>query len=171
MPFHGGFGLLNLHGIPKPTYRAFELLHRLGNEMLHVEGTHPTVDAWVIRRDPAVTILLTNHALPRHPLTRRRFTSSSSVPHTRLPSSPEHTIDEEHANPKRLWQEMGGPEYPRSQQVERLQEASQMVRQPHAWKEQDGTLHLEIRLPPHAVAALTVEFASGETRWQRETEP
>ena len=31
MPFHGGFGLLNLHGIPKPTYRAFELLHQLGD--------------------------------------------------------------------------------------------------------------------------------------------
>src|SRR5205085_8764994 len=34
VPFHGGFGLLNLHGIPKPTYRAFELLHRIGNELL-----------------------------------------------------------------------------------------------------------------------------------------
>ena len=31
VPFHGGFGLLNLHGIAKPTYRAFELLHKLGN--------------------------------------------------------------------------------------------------------------------------------------------
>lgn len=30
VPFHGGFGLLNLHGIPKPTYRAYELFHRLG---------------------------------------------------------------------------------------------------------------------------------------------
>ncbi len=30
-PFHGGFGLLNLHGIPKPTYRTFELFHDLGN--------------------------------------------------------------------------------------------------------------------------------------------
>ena len=30
VPFHGGFGLLTLHGIAKPTYRAFELLHKLG---------------------------------------------------------------------------------------------------------------------------------------------
>jgi xylan 1,4-beta-xylosidase len=28
VPFHGGFGLLNLHGIAKPAYRAFQLLHR-----------------------------------------------------------------------------------------------------------------------------------------------
>src|SRR5204862_464451 len=26
VPFHGGFGLLTIHGIPKPAYRAFELL-------------------------------------------------------------------------------------------------------------------------------------------------
>ena len=32
IPFHGGFGLLNLHGVPKPVYRAFELLRRLGDE-------------------------------------------------------------------------------------------------------------------------------------------
>ena len=30
VPFHGGFGLLNIHGIAKPAYRAFELLHALG---------------------------------------------------------------------------------------------------------------------------------------------
>ena len=24
LPFHGGFGLLNIHGIPKPAYRAFQ---------------------------------------------------------------------------------------------------------------------------------------------------
>jgi xylan 1,4-beta-xylosidase len=31
VPFHGGFGLLNIHGIAKPSYRAFQLLHAFGN--------------------------------------------------------------------------------------------------------------------------------------------
>ena len=31
-PFHGGFGLLNLHVIPKASYRAFQLLNKLGDE-------------------------------------------------------------------------------------------------------------------------------------------
>ena len=66
VPFHGGFGLLNLHGIAKPTYRAFELLHRLGNERLLVDGLHETVNAWVTRDNARVTVLLVNHALPRH---------------------------------------------------------------------------------------------------------
>ena len=37
-PFHGGFGLLNLQGIAKPTDRAFEPLHKLGPERLLVDG-------------------------------------------------------------------------------------------------------------------------------------
>src|SRR5205085_3413176 len=60
VPFHGGFGLLNLHGVPKPNYRAFELLHRLGTDLLPVTGSHPTVDAWAVRRDGSVTVLLTS---------------------------------------------------------------------------------------------------------------
>ena len=30
VPFQGGFGLLNIHGIAKPAYRAYQLLHELG---------------------------------------------------------------------------------------------------------------------------------------------
>src|SRR5262249_53249381 len=50
VPFHGGFGLLNLHGIPKPSYHAFALLHRVGRQILPVDGNHETVDAWVLPR-------------------------------------------------------------------------------------------------------------------------
>ena len=49
VPFHGGFGLLTIHGIPKPAYRAFELMHRLGTDRLVVDGTHHTLDAWAVR--------------------------------------------------------------------------------------------------------------------------
>src|SRR5918999_1133751 len=40
IPFHGGFGLLSLHGIAKPSYRAFQVLHRLGENSLPVQGSH-----------------------------------------------------------------------------------------------------------------------------------
>jgi xylan 1,4-beta-xylosidase len=39
VPFHGGFGLLNIHGIAKPAYRAYELLHRVGKQLLRVDGS------------------------------------------------------------------------------------------------------------------------------------
>jgi xylan 1,4-beta-xylosidase len=162
VPFHGGFGLLNLHGIAKPTYRAFELLHRLGGECLPVEGTHMSVDAWAIRRDQTITILLTNHALPRHPIETEHVHLQLMDASRPLAVFAER-IDHEHANAKRVWQEMGEPEYLNRKQVEQLQEASQLVRQPHSWNHQGRILHLDISLPPHAVAALTVEWPPQES--------
>jgi xylan 1,4-beta-xylosidase len=158
VPFHGGFGLLNLHGIAKPTYRAFELLHRLGTEQLRVLGVHLTVDAWAVRGKAGVTILLTNCALPRHPIgkehVRIRLTDAPQPQDISL-----ERIDEEHANPKTLWLEMGKPTYLSAKQVEQLQSDSRIVREQQPWKYEQGAIHLDIDLPPQSVAAVTVRFS------------
>ncbi len=159
VPYHGGFGLLNLHGIPKPTYRAFQLLHELGTERLMVDGLHATVDAWVVRRRNQITVLLTNHALPRHPIQTEQV-------HVSLTDAPEPTsahlkrIDEDHANAKCAWREAGQPEHLTARDVERLEEASTVRKEPIAWRYDAGTIGLELALPPHAVAALILRLAS-----------
>jgi len=159
VPFHGGFGLLNLHGIPKPTYRAFELLHRLGSAQLPVTGRHDTVDAWVVRGATSLMVVLTNHALPRHPIDSERVrVELASFPSPRTVVTLER-IDDRHANAKGAWLEMGSPEYLSPLQVERLQEASRLTGEPHPWGFEGGTLHLDVELPPHAVAVLTVQLA------------
>ena len=84
-----------------------------------MEGTHTTVDAWTVRQDRVLTVLLTNHALPRHPI-------ETDHVHIQLTGAPSplavfvERIDPEHANAKRLWQEMGEPEYLSPKQVEQL---------------------------------------------------
>jgi xylan 1,4-beta-xylosidase len=37
-PFYGGFGLIAAGDIPKPSYNAFKLLHRLGDERISVDS-------------------------------------------------------------------------------------------------------------------------------------
>jgi xylan 1,4-beta-xylosidase len=156
--FQGGFGLLTLQGVAKPAYRAFELLHRLGFEELPVQGVHETVDVWVVRSCDGVTVLLTNHVLPRHPIKAE----SVQIQLTGL-ASPANVyverIDHEHANAKRLWIEMGKPALPTPREVEQLRVCSQIVREPLQWKYEGGALHLDISLPPQAIAAITVELA------------
>jgi len=133
-------------------------LHRLGVDELPVDGAHETVDVWVVRGRDAVTVLLTNHALPRHPI------ESESV-HVQLAGllSPRNVfierIDDDHANAKRLWIEMGKPALPTSREVEQLQVASQIVREPLHWKYEAGALHMDVSMPPQAIAAITVELA------------
>jgi xylan 1,4-beta-xylosidase len=161
VPFHGGFGLLNLHGIPKPAYRAFELLHRLGDERLVVAGSHETVDVWVVRKGHSLTVLLTNHQFPRHPVRAERV-------QVKLSNAPRgcyayaERIDDAHANVKRAWSEMGEPEYLSAAEVEHLREASRVWKEPLSCEYVNDSLYLDITLPPHAVAAVTVEFAHGQ---------
>ena len=158
VPFHGGFGLLNLHGIAKPVYRAFELLHHLGNERLLVDGLHETVDAFVIRGGDTITLLLTNHALPRYPIHGRtvqvRLTNAQRPREVSL-----QRIDDAHANAKRTWRELEEPEYLDREAVERLNAASLMVRESYPCLYADRTIHFELELPPHAVAAVTLDMA------------
>jgi xylan 1,4-beta-xylosidase len=155
LPFHGGFGLLTLHGVPKPTYRAFELLHRLGDEQTPSQGKHDTVDAWAVRRDDALTVVLTNHAPPRQPIARQRVRLELlNAPPVR--SVTLERIDAAHANPKAAWLAMGAPEYPTTSQVEDLEHASRLLPEPCAWEYEGRTARLTVDLPPHAVAALTL---------------
>lgn len=157
-PFQGGFGLLNLHGIPKPSYRAYQLLHHLGDELLHVDGHHETVDAWAVRGDSKLNVLLTNGALPKHPIT-------SETVHMRIPNAPQprvahvERIDREHANPKRVWQEMGEPRYLSQTEVHELRAASALVAEPLPFAYENGVVEFDLTLPPQAVASVTMEFS------------
>jgi xylan 1,4-beta-xylosidase len=161
-PFHGGFGLLNLHGIPKPSYRAFGLFHDLGERQSLVDGLHETVDCSLIQKDSSVTLLLTNHTTPGHSIETEEL-------HIRLDNALEpasariRRIDQDHANPKRLWQEMGEPDDLSDKDLERLEEASQLVSRKQPLSFHDGSISLKVRLPPHAVAAITIDFKQRRT--------
>jgi len=158
VPFHGGFGLLNIHGIAKPAYRAFELLHALGTELLAVEGTHPTVDAWTVRCAQSATVLLTNYALPRHPIA----VETIRIKLGNAPSPTQVTIrriDSDHANAKRRWQEMGSPEYLNAGSVAELNAASRCEPEPYPFDVRDGAIGFDVTLPPLSVAAVTFRFA------------
>jgi len=158
VPFHGGFGLLTVHGIAKPAYRAFELLHKLGNERLLVDGLHETVNAWVTRDHAGVRVLLVNHALPRHSIEHVRV--RVHLTHAPEPSAAwVERIDENHANAKRRWKTLGAPDYLDGLAVEQLHEASRLTRQACPWGWREERIALEIALPPHGVAAFTVELA------------
>jgi xylan 1,4-beta-xylosidase len=137
VPFQGGFGLLNIHGIAKPAYRAYELLHALGTEMLPVDGTHPTVDAWVVRGDREITLLLTNFALPRHPIGAETVRMTLFNAGTPLRATLRR-IDEDHANAKRKWQELGAPEYLSAGDLAELNAASMMERERQDFSCRDG---------------------------------
>lgn len=157
-PFHGGFGLLNIHGIPKPAYRAFELLHRLGEERLAVmtEG-ESTLEALAVKNGNQLTILLYNHHIPLAPI--RHKTARVILRNAgRVKAAVLERIDETHANPVFTWRKMGSPEYPDKMQIEELKRSSLIAKEPlQVCYTEDGPF-FEVVVPPHGVAAVTLDF-------------
>lgn len=153
VPFQGGFGLLNIHGIAKPSYRAFQLLHELGTQMLPIQEKHDTVDAWFVRGDRRSTLVLTNFALPRHPIRTEQvfFALKSAGPAT---TAAIQRIDLEHANAKRHWEQLGKPEYLSIETVGELKKLSELESEPVQVKYDAGMLSLEVSMPPQSVAAI-----------------
>lgn len=157
VPFHGGFGLLNIHGMAKPTYRVFQILHRLGTEQLLVDGLHETVNLWVVPDDGKLTVLMSNHALPSHSIETERV--SMLLLNAREPRAAWiQRIDDDHANAERSWREMGAPDYLNEELLERLNAASEIVRKPQKFKYRDSCIAFEVQLPPHAVAVVEFEL-------------
>jgi xylan 1,4-beta-xylosidase len=158
VPFHGGFGLLNIHGIGKPVYRAFQILHQLGNRRILVDGIHDTVNAWAILKNKSLTILVTNHALPGHSIDSKRL--SISLLHTLRPFSAHiERIDDDHANPRQKWIDMRSPHSLSPAQVERLEKSSQLKREKQRFEYHDSRITFEIHLRPHSIAAVEFQFA------------
>jgi xylan 1,4-beta-xylosidase len=163
-PFHGGFGLQTIHGTAKPSYRAMQLLNYIGEVSLRVNGTHPTVDAWVVRDGPdAATALFTNHAFPKHEL--RSESVVCTLESTRKPLSlTVERVDDDHCNSRDAWKEMGSPQYPSERQLDVLQQASQLKPEPLAARAHAGGIEFKLELPPHGVAAVHLRYRSSGNR-------
>ena len=157
MPFHGGFGLLTVDGIPKPAYRAYHLLHRLGDQILPVKGEHATVDVWVTRKEKCVTILVTNGALPRHAISTEQVAMHMHGV-KQIASAFVERIDDDHANARRAWLEMGQPERLLPHQVVALEGVSTLVREPIAFRIHNDTALFEVDVPPQGTALVTIEL-------------
>jgi xylan 1,4-beta-xylosidase len=60
-PFHGGFGMINFQGLRKPSFYAYQFLHRLGDEEL----ASTDKDSWVTRTPTGVQVLVWNLTLTK----------------------------------------------------------------------------------------------------------
>lgn len=155
-PFHGGFGLMNIYGIPKPAYRAYELLHHLGFELLKVEGTHPSVDIWLTRDGGILKILLVHSILPRH-LEKTEWVKIKLSGISSVRSSSVERIDEENANAFSAWEKMGKPESLKPSEVEALELASVLRREPFPVDINGTDVFIQISISPQSVVCITLE--------------
>lgn len=115
-PFDGGFGLVALGGIKKPSYSAFALLHKLGDERISQDSPNILVSR---RRDGSLAIAAWNLVDPDAKGSERSvaFEIRGVPPDTRVRVS---RADSKHGNTLAAYKDMGSPRYPTETQVREL---------------------------------------------------
>jgi xylan 1,4-beta-xylosidase len=157
-PFHGGFGLQTIHGIAKPTYRVFGMLHRLGTERLRVSGgSDSTVELLAVRGAADLTLMVYNHNIPggeihdeQVAITLKGITPAGPASIVR--------VDARHANPKQKWIALGSPEYPDRRQLTQIRRASRLVHNVLKFDSSAGGCVLRLVVPAHGIAAITLNI-------------
>jgi len=145
--FHGGFGLINYHGIVKPAFHAYRFLHALGDEILaRVKGGIVTRESST-QRIRALFYHYPNEMRQAPPISEGTRQKADEVLAMGTPDSivvkikgmrPNavmvvETLDETHGNAMHAWREAGSPESPTREQTEAIRrEALAVLRETHA---------------------------------------
>ncbi len=157
VPFHGGFGMLNLHGIKKPIYKAFEMVAALGDRQYTVEQSHPSVAIWVGEageKARQTQVLCINQVMPRHPIKTEEVVLEIKLrPGQAVRSVTIGRIDAQNANPVALWTQWGQPNYLSHDQVAQLKQTTELQ-----WIALDHVQENEVLSVAFPVAAQSVNL-------------
>ena len=130
--FHGGFGMLSQHGIPKPVYYAMKLLADAPDTRLDLgaEAFDGEVGAAAFEGNGETHVILFRQKMKQLDLKKEE-----AVIRLACSEKPESVtlrrIDEDHCNPLKLWEELGSPEELSRAEVEDLKNRSAV--QDEAW--------------------------------------
>ena len=149
-PFDGGFGLMAMGGIRKPSYAAFALLHKLGEERIpqdspgvlvtrRANGTL-VIAVWNLvdldKQGPAKTVELDIRGVAADSLVRVS------------------RVDGTHSNSLAAYRAMGSPRYPTVAQVQELNRTAE-IEQPEELRLSKGIVKVEV--PVNGVALIEVQ--------------
>ena len=151
-PFYGGYGLMAAGNIPKASFNAFTLLHRLGTARITIDSDSVLATR---REDGALVIAAWNYAPPgESPAAHELRLEVKRLGATRYASI--LRLDDKHGSALAAWEAMGKPDFPSREQQQLLREAGRLpvpeIRQLGAG---DPT-PLTLTLPPHGLALIEI---------------
>jgi len=138
-PFAGGFGLIAMGGIKKPSYTGFAMLHRLGQERIPVDASNVLVTRGA---DGKLIIAAWNLVDPdkqgRPESVEFRISGVAEQAGVRVLRA-----DAEHGNTLAAYKRMGSPKYPARAQVAELNRVADQNK-PEDLHLTHGTIRLEV---------------------------
>ena len=155
--FHGGFGMINFQGIVKPSFHAYRMLHKLGDQRLYYKDP-----LFVSRHSDSgrITALAFNY-----PQEFEQKVPSSADAKTFMQATAKtidctltglqpgtqftiETLDYQHGNAYNEWQAIGAPHSSTRQQTIWLREQAWQTKKEYVSANDSGELHLKMTLEP-----------------------
>ncbi|HEV8559279.1 MAG TPA: hypothetical protein VGR06_23290 [Actinophytocola sp.] len=162
--FHGGFGLLTVGNLRKPRYWALALAERLGDDELAVslsgDGAGGLVEAWSARApDGTVGVLVWNLGLYQDDA--QGSAALARTVELRVDGLPpaayrvrHYRIDRDHSNVQRVWERLGGGDWPTAAQWDTLHAANVLEELPPRTVTVGSTVAVSFELPMPGVSYL-----------------
>jgi len=146
-PFDGGFGLIAMGGIKKPSYVAFALLHNLGQQRLAV----PATDILVTRRqNETLVIAAWNLVDPDQQGSDKQLHLNFRGAAQDATASIQYA-DSQHGNTLATYEAIGGPRYPTPSQVQEINRTADLP-EPMSTRLKNGSL--DLNLIPNALVLI-----------------
>jgi xylan 1,4-beta-xylosidase len=135
--FHGGFGLINYQGIPKPAFHAYRMLNALGDEVIargpagivsrHSSSGKITALAYLYPPEVRESLRSAGSMEAAKEVEEMGHTMPLSIELKNLPEGAEfsiETLDQSHGYALALYRSMGMPNPPTREQVAQLKQAA-----------------------------------------------
>ena len=165
--YHGGFGLITIDGIHKPSYQAFAFLRKLGKDLMKTEmkTPNPEIDALATLEADKLAVIAWYYVDIINKHQTGGPTASVTLELKNLPVAllgktlHGFRIDQDHGNTFPEWLKMGRPGNLTPEQISRLKKISdQTIVAAELDRKIDGShLTLELALPPAGVVFLITD--------------
>ncbi|MET7280085.1 hypothetical protein ABZS29_17760 [Kribbella sp. NPDC005582] len=167
--FHGGFGLITLPGVVKPTFHAYRMLHRLGDTLL---GRTTFAVASRHSRSGQIAILAYHYPPEVDRSVPASFDNRQVADLTARTGSPRRLeldltnlapgsgvfteiLDATHGNAIEAWRRMGSPSAPTREQLDQLRMMADSTHLRTAHADRHGRLRLQQDLAPWSICLIT----------------
>lgn len=152
-PFYGGFGLMAVGHIPKASFNAFRLLHRLGTERWAVDSDSVLATR---RADGSLVIAVWNYTPPGKTGTVKDFTlilKGLARPRVAWISR----VDHDHGSALTAWEAMGSPDFP-SRDEQKLLRASGALPPPRSERlTATSPPQINVTVPPQGLMVIEID--------------
>lgn len=156
--FHGGFGLVALNGIPKPTFYAFKFFKSMAGEILYRDE-----QTLVVKKDDgSLALMVWNDIMEKGEGFDKELEITLPVGF-KSAFIKRSIVNEDYGNPWRTWIQMGRPRFPSKEIVETLKEVARPLVTTSRTEVDNGSLTLKLKLGKNEVSLIQISEIQDES--------